>query len=297
MHTLKLKGLAVGIILLFVGTILTPTTALETKKTPNTRIITHPVFQFPAWLSIEIEPDDWELLRQPIKPGDTLNIHFTVGYGAAIPDFLLQPPFLRIKNVIVFGRFINYPQKITMSVDNVPSWADVSFINPELYIDISNTPHYATATLVLAIGEDAPATVQSIEVTAVAPERHRIEEVQFTTMFSFAVQWIPQINISTNQTTIRTPPNTMTNVSMNVTNEGNGVTLINITTPEIEGWSIASTPQWIVLPVGFTENVLIHITPPGNFQGTQEIELLFAPYSQGGLPAPPIPFLLTAYYP
>lgn len=291
------KCLAIGIILLFVGIIVTPTTALETKKTLKTKIIPNPIIKFYTWMSMELEPDDWEVLQQPLMPGDTLTIHFTVGYGAAIPDFLLQPPFQRIKNFIIFGRFTNYPQKITLSVGNVPSWADVSFINQELYIDISNTPHYATATLLLTIGEEAPATVHCIEVTATAPGRHRIEEVQLTTKFNFAVQWIPQINISTNQTTIRTPPNTMTNVSMNVTNEGNGVTLINITTPEIEGWSITSTPQWIVLPVGFTEHVLIHITPPADFQGTQEIELLFSLFSQGGLPAPPLIFTLTAYYP
>jgi len=294
---MKRKCLAVGIILLFIGTCIIPAIAKNTVKPLPTVNGTNPIITYPALISINIDPDDLELLNHPLMPGDTIHIHLIVGYAAGIPDWLLHPPFQIIKNLFLFGRLVNFPQKITLSVENVPSWADIYFVTPDIYIDISNTLHFTTADLIISLHDNAPSAPRSFSVTATAPQRHRVEERSFTTFLVFSVQWIPNIIISTNQTTIITPPNTMTNVSINVTNEGNRDALINTTTPDIEGWTIEGDPQWLVLPVGTTKQVIIHIIPPEEFQGTQQIELLFTPYTTSGTPASPIPFLLTAQYP
>lgn len=291
------KGLAVGIILLFVGIGYTPAMAQDTEIPLPIITVPHPFIRYPAVLSMTIDNSSLELLNQPIRPGTSVLIKGKIGYFAAIPDCLLLPPFQLLKHLFLFGRFVIFPQRISLTVKNVPSWADIYFLTPDIYIDISNTPHYATVNLVISPHQDAPAGPQSFSITATAPQQHRIDECDYTTNICFGVQWISLLNISTNSTTIITPPNTMTYVLIDVTNLGNAEVIINTTTPDIEGWSIESEPELLYLHVGGTGGIFLMILPPEEFQGTQQIELLFTPYNIHGNPATPIPFILTAQYP
>jgi hypothetical protein len=294
---MKRKWLSIGTILLFVGTCIIPAIAQDIEEPLSISTAPHPFIRFPAVLSMTIDNSSLELLNKPIMPETSVFIKGKIGYFAAIPDCLLHPPFQLLKHLFLFGRLVIFPQRISLTVENVPSWSDIYFLGPYVYIDISNTPHYASADLVISPHKDAPAGVHSFIITATAPQQHRIEQVVYTTPIFYMVQWISLLNISTNSTMIITPPNTMTYVPIDVTNLGNALAIINSTTPDIEGWSIESEPELLYLHVGETGRIFIMIRPPEGFQGTQQIELLFTPYNIHGTPATPIPFILTAQYP
>jgi hypothetical protein len=290
------KSWAIGTILLFLGTCVIPTIAQEKKPLTTVEGPT-PIIKYPALTSIEIDPGDLELLNQPLNPEMSYNIKCNIGYSAAIPDFLLRSPFKALKNLFLFGTLIPFPQKIHLSVQEAPSWASIYFATPEIYISqISNIPVYAEASLIISPHSNAPATVQAISLSAKAPQNHRIKYADFSISLTFAIQWVPNIVITADQSIIVTPPNMTTDVPINVTNIGNGDILMNTTTPDIEGWFIASDPQYCAIPVGATKKVTIHILPPEGFHGFQPIQLSFTP-SHNAQVAPSIPFELLAHYP
>lgn len=255
---------------------------------------TNPIIVYNAVISIECN----DFLNHSLIPGGpATTIHFTIGYSVVVPSWLLRPPFKILKHIFLFGTPVYFPQIITLLIENTPTWANIYFTTPDIYIDnISNTPHYATAALIIYIYPEAPAGLHSILLKATAPQLYRIQDTTSSATLSFLVQWMPYIIVTTNQTTIITPPNTITNLSINVTNEGNGEAIINVTTPNIEGWSINSDPQQFVIAVGATKQVVLHILSPEQFQGTHSIELLFTP-SHNGETGTPILLVITVQYP
>jgi hypothetical protein len=291
------KWLAVGIILLFIGTIINPSTAQETKNSRQGSTVTHPFALYPAEISMYIDSDDLALLNTPLMPEYGILVHFIIGYSALIPNWLLRPPFKILKNIFLYGTPFYSPQNITLTTQDVPSWASIYFTTPNVYIEISNTPHYSEVTLVLSVYQEAPAMAHSISLTATTAPLGRIAGAEYNTTLNFSVQWIPLLSIHVNNPNITTPPNTMTNASINVTNVGNGETLVNVIPPNIPGWTIESDPPWIDLPVDATEQVIIHITPLEDFQGSQQIEFLCVPHSINGDTGSPSSFKILAHYP
>jgi hypothetical protein len=182
------KLLVVVITLIFIGTTINLSTAQETKKSLTAGIVTNPFITYPAIITIYIDNTSIALLNNPITPGTSILIHFLIGYCVIVPNWLLRPPFRILKYIFLFNTPVVFPQKISLSVKNVPSWADIYFATPDIYIpDISNTPSYTFADLVISIHNDAPPTSHAIIMTAKAPSIHRISRTDLSVSIHFFV--------------------------------------------------------------------------------------------------------------
>jgi hypothetical protein len=182
------KWLTVGIVLLFIGTIISPSTAQETEKSLSTSIVPNPFINYPAILTIAIDNDSMAVLNQPIPPGETVLIKFHIGYSVIAPYWLFRPPFMILKHIFLFNSPVVFPQKIHLSVHNVPSWADIYFATPDVYIlDISYLPSYTSADLVISIHNGAQPTSHTILIKATAPPIHRILGTDYSCPLHFVV--------------------------------------------------------------------------------------------------------------
>jgi hypothetical protein len=186
------KILALGVILLFIGVAVAPSInqsvvkafddsglvndgkAYLVKRTP----FWSPFITYPSLISIEIDP---ESLNQTFIPDDAYLIRGFIGYKVVVPCWLLESNFnicRLLKTWYLFGSFVVYPIMIHMSAENVPTWADIVFLTPDIYIgDYSNefvTSHF---DVVVVIHNQAPPGPFIFSLYAEAPQVHRIQGV------------------------------------------------------------------------------------------------------------------------
>jgi hypothetical protein len=182
------KLLVVVITLLFIGTFISPSTAQETEKSLPTIKLSYPFITFPAIITIELDNDSILVLNQPLTPGETYYIKLIIGYCVIAPQWLFGPWFRILKHIFLFNSPVDFPQKIHLTVDNVPDWADIYSPTPDIYIDtVSYIPDFVFANLIFSIHDDAPATSHSISVTASAPPIHRILRQDYSVSLYFTV--------------------------------------------------------------------------------------------------------------
>jgi hypothetical protein len=202
MKPLISKWLTVGIILLFVGvTIGTSINFNTVKASPEDNLIYgkqvennlvsffNPIKTYPTCISIDI---DTESVNHTFTRDVAHLIKGTVGYKICVPDWLLHSHFnifRLIKTWYLFGTNIVYPMKIHLTVDNVPSWADICFLTPDIYIqDYDNEFSYASFDFVVTPYIQAPSGPYTIYVQAETSPVHRLESSMNSLAITFIVE-------------------------------------------------------------------------------------------------------------
>jgi hypothetical protein len=132
--------------------------------------------------------------------------------------------------------------------------------------------------LVVTVDENAPALTESkIEIRADFPGLWTIKPVDNSTSVSFLPEYVSNLAVESEiEHTI--PPLKNYTIPINITNNGNGESKVNISIIDSDNWTISlDTDEFTLKPDGKTEQILLTVTePPKNFKD-KSINLVFTP--------------------
>ena len=234
---------------------------------------------------IEFEIGENEIV-EPIKPSESKSIDFKVKFkldlGTIAKMFYLNR---RIGRMIAFGFFQLYFFKILKKIPpamlnltvQAPDWCEAELDNYEVEISYNNVFEEADVKLSFIINENAPALKEeNIKINANYPGVGTISSSSNLTNISFMSAYVSNISVDT-KTNFTIPPLKETMIPVNITNNGNGECIINITGFEQDDWNV--TPeQDNIIGVGETKEIMILVKPPKKFDN-QSITFTFDPIS------------------
>jgi len=224
-------------------------------------------------ISSEIAFDiDEKEIDKPINPSESKKITIKVKYRLDISG-LLQRFYLnrRIGRVIAFGflkgyffRFLSQPKaNLSLTTEN-PDWCQVDLNENYVVLDYNSEFQEATISMNLTIDKNAPALQKGdIKITATYSGEGRVSETTNTTNISFMPAYISNITAVAKSNYTITPQKENI-ISINVTNNGNGKSIVNLSGYEKENWNITSD-QDNIIDVGETKEIKIRIKPPKKF--------------------------------
>jgi hypothetical protein len=238
-------------------------------------------------ISSEIEFDIGETeIVDPIKPSESNELTFNVKFKLNLSG--LQKIFYfnrRIGRVIAFGllqgyffRFLKQLPKanVSLSVEK-PVWcqADINEIFVEL--DYDNVFQEAQLKLTITPDNNAPA-LQKGDITIIAsyPGVGSIDGSTITTNISFMPAYVSNISVEA-KSNYSIPPKKQSILSINVTNNGNGESKVNLSGFDKEDWNI-TTYQENIIDSGETKEIIIGVKPPKNFDN-ESISFTLEPVS------------------
>jgi hypothetical protein len=276
---MKKKWLAIGIILLFVGTSILPVTAKPILSTAYT--VPHPGNFFGLNSNIILSWDANETKEPLIPRGVTrtiaLNVLFGVTWG-------------------VFGHLIHYLVRykqvtIQVSVIDRPEWSYATLSQGTLVCNIppnENDYSMLQTSLTVSVDEDAPAfEVFPVTIQATVESLHglfglftlmqgitRVENVTFNVGYKPLIQpQFPETNV------IEAPPLVQVELPIGITNLGNGRTIVaNEVMDYPDGW-IVSIPDQLIVDVDEYKEMNLSIVAAEDFSGVETITVSFTPHS------------------
>jgi hypothetical protein len=273
------KCLAVGIILLFVGTGIIPSAAKPIPVTANT--VSHPRNFFGLNSNIEISWGANETEKPIIPRGEirsvVLNIKFWVTWG-------------------LFGHLINdllsgQPVIMKVLIVDKPEWCTAIISQETLTFPIprnENTYYMEYTTFSVQVADDAPAfklfpvAIQATMEPLYGPfglftvmqGTTQVVNVTFTVGYKpLIMPQFPQGNI------IKTPALVQVEFPIGIKNLGNGKTIVqNEVVNYPNGWMV-TLPAQLVLEVGEYKEMSLSIIAPSSFSGEKTITVSFTPHS------------------
>ncbi len=273
------KYLAVGIILMFVGTSILPATATPLHQTENK--ISHPWGFFGLSSSITITWDANET-KEPLIPRGctrtvTLNTLFRIAEGV----------FGRLIHNLLNGKQVT----IQVSVVETPEWSSAALSQETITCTIvRNENDYSMlhTSLTVAVDENAPAfelfpvtiqaTVEPLHgpfgVFTVLQGTPKIVNVTFSVAYKPLLGFVfPETDI------IETPPQIQVELPIGIENKGNGRTTVENEILDYPNDWIVALPSQVILDVGEYKEINLSIIAPLNFSGVEAITLGFTPHS------------------
>lgn len=258
-----------------------------------TVIVTYLTFIFSAPIGLAISSDiAFEVgepeIDEPIKPSESKEITFKVKYRLEV-DNLAKRFYLnrRIGRMFAFGFFKLYffkwikqipPVNLSLSVKS-PEWCQVELDNYVVEFDYDNVYQEKEVKLTFSLDENAPALQRGdIEIEAIfSGEKGSIEAASNSTNISFISDYISNISIEAD-TNFTIPPLKETMIPINISNNGNGESIVNIAGYEKEKWNITPDQESITIDVNGKKQIMISITPPKKFNN-ESITFTFNPIS------------------
>lgn len=221
---------------------------------------------------ISIQADDPQI-DKPIGPSETKEIELTVKYRLDLGDLAARFFFnRRIGRFFLFG--LGYILKakgepkatINLSIADCPNWCTAELDTTTIELEIDNKFTEAKAKLQISVNETAPALeLTEITVKAEYAGHWTIKGTSNTTTTSFLPAYVS--NITYEALTEHTmPPLKNTTIPINITNNGNRETILNIEVEEPpEGWNISLDQQNITIPMGEMEQINLEVSPVKGF--------------------------------
>ena len=166
---------------------------------------------------------------------------------------------------------------LTLSVDKT-DWCDAELDIYEVEFDYNNIFEEAEAKLKLTLNENASA-LQKGEVKIIADYlgQGSIGATSNSTTISFMPTYISNIVVEAElEHTI--PPLKKTSIPINITNNGNGESVVSIQPLDQEKWNITFEQEENVIGVGEEKQIMMTVKPPKNFDNVT-INLTFVPLS------------------
>jgi hypothetical protein len=231
---------------------------------------------------ISIEVDDNEI-DEPIKPSESKEIIFKVKFKLQMSGF--QKWFnlrRRLGRMFTFG--LGYLIKIrplptaNLSIyTEEPNWCEVSLNEDSAEYSYDNEFQELSFELTLKATENAPALEKGkITISADYLGIGGIDAASNSTNISIMPAYVSNISVDTKSDYSLTPKKENI-ISINVTNNGNGITKVNITGIEKEKWNITSVSENL-LEIGETKEIVLKITPPKKFDN-ESISFTLEPMS------------------
>jgi hypothetical protein len=272
------KGLAVGIILLFIGVAAAP--SINSSIASQNMIIINDVGPRDSFgLQSEIDLSwDANQTSEPLTPGGmsrtiTLNITYFCFKGTFGQLILFY--------YIITRQYIN----ISLEAGDIPSWVTAYLSNSLLRFPISDASSTQSTFLIVAVNEYAPAfSPFMVEIKASVNDVFGpfgfltlIQGCEVTTNPIFEAGYRPRIVVTPENYYLETSPGTTVIDPITVTNLGNHITTIEVDLIDVPQNWIVSIPPQIVLPVNDSMIMNLSITPPLDFYGIETINVSFTP--------------------
>lgn len=239
------------------------------------------VFAIPSEMAIEVEDNE---IDEPINPSESEKIVFKVKFKLDMSG-ISKMLFLnrRIGRIYAFGviyffKFIRpIPNaNISMSVDS-PTWCQVDFDSDSVELDFDNVDQEATLTFNITLDKNAPALVKDqITINANYPGIGRIDSVSNSTNITFMPAYVSNISVESMKNYTISPKKEIM-IPVNITNNGNGQSMIGVTGFEKDNWNITPDLENII-NIGETKQIMIKIIPPKDFDN-ETITFTFNPMS------------------
>lgn len=257
-----------------------------------TVIVTYLTFIFSAPIGLAISSDiafevEEPVIEEPIKPSESKEITFKVKYRLDVGDFAKWFYLKRrIGRMLAFGflklyffKFIKKtpPVNLNLSIKS-PDWCQAELNNYVVEFDYDNVYQEKEVKLTFSLDENAPALQRDeIEIIAEFSGEGNIEAASNTTNISFISDYISNISIEAD-TNFTIPPLKETMIPINISNNGNGESRVNITGFVKEKWNITPDQESITVDVNGKKQIMISVTPPKKFNN-ESITFTFNPVS------------------
>ncbi len=266
------KGVVIAVILLFIGTAITPICAAQSANSTeniNNKSLGH---YFGSYGNIRIIYNA-TACSEPIIPltGEYVRIMKV--------DYMVNGIFAEIISKFLRGRMA---MRITLSVEDVPDYASV-MVTPNVVDAAIDTRWNSEQCYVhISVNEDAPAyetsyfTLKATSVSIKGPLGlltwiHNAEYVQD---IPFVPAYLPIIDIIPETYILETPPGKISQLNITMKNLGNGLTIIDskiLNFPSEEWWGYIQ-PETI-LDIGESKVVSLLLLAPENYSGYNQIEI------------------------
>jgi len=290
-YPLLRKCLAVGIILLFIGTCSIPATAQDAEKsvlqTSNASAqktdISHSLvprggFGLSSTIWVTWNASETE---EPFEPGGApRSINLTVTYGTVIGRPIID------KIILLYCLLTHQYVTVTLEVGETPSWCTASLSDSQLRFPITNDLSSQVISLAVAVNEYAPAYVLcTIPINAsVDTLRGPFSFLPFINGYdqtcTLCIQpgYLPRIIVTPTSDYINATPGNTSQLPINITNTGNARTIVfmNIVDHPSGSWNIY-IPGQVVLEINMSWEINLSVTPPHDFSGTENITITFTP--------------------
>ncbi|MBN1859898.1 MAG: hypothetical protein JW840_00395 [Candidatus Thermoplasmatota archaeon] len=271
------KCSAVGIILLFVGTCVIPTTSKPIIPTED----------------LSSSPGVFFGLQSHINVSWYKNHKHNVPFGGAV-SFPLNITYWLSQGI--FGRFLRLFIKgrqatVHLQLKEHPSWCTAIFSQGTSFFIISDTPQTKYVYLTVALDSYAPpgyfkinigASVHSIKgpygmITFVQP-------VSYSRSLKLYAGYDLRISVLPDSDSMNVTPGNISELGINITNLGDSRTLVKaeITDQPSGDWQMGITPE-IIVDINMTNKAYLTVRPPSNFTGTENITITFTPYRADNL--------------
>lgn len=269
------KYLAIGIILLFLGTCIVPAIAKPLPLPSNT--VSHPrnLFGLQSHINVSWNEND---TSDPIAPlyelrVIPLNITYWLSHG-------------------IFGRFLLFLMNgraafVDLKISEKPSWCTATLSQNHMMFIISDAPQTKENMLSLQLDKTAPFTPFQILIEAsVHPLKgplgimKLVQQVSYSRSLELRVGYYLAISVNPDSDIINATPGNSSILAINITNLGNARTIVyaDIVDSPLGDWITLITAQ-IVLDINMTNIAYLLVKPPSNFSGTETITIRFTPYA------------------
>lgn len=173
---------------------------------------------------------------------------------------------------------------ISLEIVDKPEWLETHFTQPNITVEIANEKKYVSNNLIITPHSDSPGLKPySIEIKATFEDvigqfgfLTLVEGTNNTDNIIISVDYLPAINIDMPNSVIVTPFN-ITNVSINITNKGNRVSLVTIEIVDFnktEAWGPVLSTKQLELDVDEKGKTILSFTADNDFD-LETIELKF----------------------
>ena len=210
---------------------------------------------------------------EPIKHSESKDITFKVKFKLELGNFMKRFYLnRRIGRVLAFGLFQGFffkilkqipKAKLNLSVQT-PDWCQAELNNYEVELGYNNEFEEAEVKLSFSINENAPAfETEEIIIKADYLGVGSINAISNMTNISFMPAYISNMSVEAADNFTITPLKEIM-IPLNVTNNGNGKSMVNITNNDLDNWNITSDKENII-EVGETKEIMISIKAPKKF--------------------------------
>jgi hypothetical protein len=273
---MKRKWLAIGIILLFIGTSIIPAIAKPLPIPSNT--VSHPrnLFGLQSHINVSWNEND---TSEPIIPlTETRVIPLNITY------WLTQGIFGRFLLRFMNGRAVSVDLKICEK----PSWCTAMLEQNYMTFISSDVPQTKENMLYVHLNKTAPrwppfqilieASVHSLK--GPLGIMTLVQHISYSHALKLQVGFYLDIVVNPDSDIINATPGNTSILAINITNLGNARTVVHadIVDSPTDGWNIVITEQ-IMLDINMTNIAYLVVRPPSNFSGTETITITFTPYA------------------
>ena len=288
---MRRKCLAVGLILLLIGTSVIPITAqdieksivqtssaLAQKTSMSRSIVSRGGFGLQSVIHISWGNET----QKPLVPGgEPRIINLTVTYGT-----VLRTPFSG-QIVLLYCILIHQYMTVNLEVGDTPSWCTASLSNSQLQFPITDTMSSQTTTLTVTVNEYAPAyQLCSVFINASVDTLRGpfgflpfVSGYWLTSIMNFVPGYLPRIIVIPASDYVNATPGDASHLPINITNAGNDRTVVYTDIVDFpSGHWLISIPSQVVLEVNMTSEIVLSVVPPNDFTGIENITFTFTPY-------------------